>query len=85
MQTLNEVAGVNTYTFTAEQDYNYALLLFLNGGATITSMTTSGNGTLEIIDEYNDPHLINIRNVSLGDTITINSHASGRNRGIILK
>ena len=75
-----------TLSFTANQDYNYAVLLVTGAGITISSYTTSGNGTIEQLPNNIDNLLLfgfNLKNIKKGDTITITSSTDARFNYII--
>ena len=75
-----------TLSFTANQDYNNAVLFVTGAGITISSYTTSGNGTIEQLpNNIFDLSLFgfNLKNIKKDDTITITSSTDARFNYII--
>lgn len=75
-----------TLSFTANQDYNYAVLFVTGAGITISSYITSGNGTIEQLPNNIYDLLLfgfNLKNIKKGDRITITSSTDARFNYII--
>ena len=75
-----------TLSFTANQDYNNAVLFITGATITISSYTTSGNGTIEQLpNNISELFLfgLNLKNIKKGDTITITSSTDARFNYII--
>lgn len=75
-----------TLSFTANQDYNNAVLFITGSGITISSYITSGNGTIEQLPNNIYDLLLfgfNLKNIKKGDTVTVTSSTNARFNYII--